>query len=400
METKPLTQLLSKGVRIDAPSSVQLGDDINPDRISNDKVSIHAGCKLSGKNTFVCEGAELGHEGPVTLNNCYVGPHVKLKGGFFKNAVFLEGAQAGSGSHVRGGTIFEEQASIAHTVGLKQTILFPFVTLGSLINFCDCLMAGGTSRKNHSEVGSSYIHFNFTPNQDKATPSLMGDVPRGVMLNQSPIFLGGQGGLVGPCRLAYGTIVAAGSICRKDQMEENHLVVETLPKSVRVPFKPGIFSNLPRIVSHNLNYIGSLYALKHWYQVIRSMFVDGSRFPGPLLEGLSVTLSSGIDERIKQLDRLKEKVQESVAGGHAGPTEQRFCGQWESMAQKVIEAQNHKGDGEAMDRFAGIIEQQIQFNGKNYLACIQSLTSEQARVGTRWLQSIVDDLTEHASLRT
>ena len=100
-------------------------------------------------------------------------------------------------------------------MGLKQTILFPFVTLGSLINFCDCLMAGGTSRQNHSEVGSSYIHFNYSTNQDKATPSLIGDVPRGVMLNQPPIFLGGQGGLVGPVCLEYGTVIAAMAFCAR-----------------------------------------------------------------------------------------------------------------------------------------------------------------------------------------
>ena len=117
----------------------------------------------------------------------------------------------------------EEQASIAHTVGLKQTILFPFVTLGSLINFCDCFMAGGTSRKDHSEVGSSYIHFNFTPNQDKATASLIGDVPCGVMLDQKPIFLGGQGGIIGPCRLTYGLTAAAGTIVRKDELRPDRL---------------------------------------------------------------------------------------------------------------------------------------------------------------------------------
>ncbi|NTV96894.1 MAG: TOBE domain-containing protein, partial [Thiobacillus sp.] len=58
----------------------------------------------------------------------------------------------------------------------------PFVTPGSLVNVCDCLMAGGTDRRNHSEVGSSYVHFNYTPHQDKATASLLGDVPHGVML--------------------------------------------------------------------------------------------------------------------------------------------------------------------------------------------------------------------------
>jgi UDP-N-acetylglucosamine/UDP-N-acetylgalactosamine diphosphorylase len=96
----------------------------------------------------------------------------------------------------------EEEASGAHAVGLKQTIFLPFVTAGSLINFCDALIAGGTSRKDHSEIGSSYIHFNYTPHQDKATPSLIGDVPHGVMLDQPAIFLGGQGGLC-PCGIRF-----------------------------------------------------------------------------------------------------------------------------------------------------------------------------------------------------
>ena len=143
---------------------------------------------------------------------------------------------------MREGTILEEEASIAHTVGLKQTILFPFVTLGSLINFCDCLMAGGTDRKNHSEVGSSYIHFNFTPNQDKATPSLIGDVPRGVMLNQRPIFLGGQGGMVGPVRLDYGITVAAGTILRKDELRPNRLIIGGAGQGGSIEFRPGRFS--------------------------------------------------------------------------------------------------------------------------------------------------------------
>jgi len=191
MAASTTVSLLEKGVSLSAPETIEIDKELNPDRISGKDIRIHAGCKLFGNKTLICEGAELGFEAPVTLNNCYIGPNVKLKGGYFENAVFLEGAEAGSGAQVRAGTIFEEQASIAHTVGLKQTILFPFVTLGSLINFCDCLMAGGTSRKNHSEVGSSYIHFNYTPNQDKATASLIGDAPSGVMLNQNPIFLGG-----------------------------------------------------------------------------------------------------------------------------------------------------------------------------------------------------------------
>ena len=63
----------------------------------------------------------------------------------------------GSGAQVRPGTILEEGAEMAHTVGLKQTIFFPFVVGGSLINFCDALMSGGKSRKVHSEIGSSFM---------------------------------------------------------------------------------------------------------------------------------------------------------------------------------------------------------------------------------------------------
>jgi hypothetical protein len=98
----------------------------------------------------------------------------------------------------------EEESSGAHCVGLKQTILFPALTLGASSNFCDCLMAGGTGRKDHSEVGSSYIHFNFTPDADKTTPSLMGMFPA-VMLRERPIFLGGRGGMVGPLGVGYGS---------------------------------------------------------------------------------------------------------------------------------------------------------------------------------------------------
>ncbi|MBW1674236.1 MAG: hypothetical protein JRJ45_11455 [Deltaproteobacteria bacterium] len=219
-----IQQLIRKGVKIDRPETITIGEEVLCDQISDKKVVIHSGCKVYGSRTVIMSGCEIGYEGPVTIENCQLGPDVKLQGGFFSQSTFLEKATLGSGAHIRGGCLLEEEANVAHTVGLKQTILFPFVTLGSLINFCDCLMAGGTDRKNHSEVGSSYIHFNYSPNQDKATPSLIGDVPKGVMLNQRPIFLGGQGGLVGPVRIGYGTVIAAGTIYRKDFIKGDGLL--------------------------------------------------------------------------------------------------------------------------------------------------------------------------------
>ena len=63
----------------------------------------------------------------MTVEDCQLGAGVRLRGGYFSGAVFLDGAVVGCGAHVRPGTILEEGAEMAHTVGLKQTIFFPFV---------------------------------------------------------------------------------------------------------------------------------------------------------------------------------------------------------------------------------------------------------------------------------
>ena len=371
-------------------------------RISADDVIIHAGCKLFGDKTLICNGAELGHEAPVTIKNCYIGPNVKLKGGYFENAVFLEGAEAGSGSHVRAGTIFEEQASIAHTVGLKQTILFPFVTLGSLINFCDCFMAGGTSRKNHSEVGSSYIHFNYTPNQDKATASLIGDVPNGVMLNQSPIFLGGQGGLVGPCRIAFGTVVAAGSVYRKDVFKPDHLVFEGGGRGGSVPYTTGIYRAVKRQAINNIVYVANLVALMTWYTHIRRLFV-GERFPQALYQGLLDTLQTAIDERIKRfstfcqkLGRSRELYQQQMSDSASSKLIQqkkelyRHCDQAVERIYTWLKTIDRRDNPE----FLSTIGKRIERIGPSYIDVIQDLVPNEAAMGSFWLQQIVDQVTD------
>jgi len=98
-------------------------------------------------------------------------------------------------------------------LGPKQTVLMSFVTLGSLITFCDCLMTSETSRKDHVQIVSGYIHFSFTrwgKSSDKATPSLIGDVSREVFLREYRIFLGGMAGLVGPALVGFWAIAGAG----------------------------------------------------------------------------------------------------------------------------------------------------------------------------------------------
>ncbi len=392
--------LMGKGVRIHNPFSVEIGDEVDPNRISGDDVIIHSGTRIYGKKTLISKGSRLGYESPVTVVDCQLGPHVELKGGFIKSSVFLEGSNLSSGALVREGCILEEQANAAHTVGLKQTLLFPFVTLGSLINFCDCFMAGGTSRKDHSEVGSSYIHFNYTPNQDKATPSLVGDVPRGVMLNQLPIFLGGQGGLVGPVRIGYGTVIAAGTVYRKDCPEGGKLLIGKKDAARDSTFYIGFYGDVTRRVYNNISYLSNLLALKEWYVHIRQPFSRLQDMGEGLYMGMMDTLESMTEERINQFRAFSEKMEASIALGEKIrykktilKQKKEFLENWPKIETCFKSGHETRIDQKNRDDFAGIIHHKISRGGKNYLQVIKSLDKRESAIGTQWLQNIVDDIT-------
>jgi bifunctional UDP-N-acetylglucosamine pyrophosphorylase / glucosamine-1-phosphate N-acetyltransferase len=376
-----VNQLQSRGVQIPNPASIEIGPDVDPDRISGEGVVVHSGCKIFGRWTLIGPGVELGREAPVTIEDCRLGKGVKLKGGYFRQAVFLEGSGCGSGAHVREGTILEEHTSIAHTVGLKHTILFPFVTLGSLINLCDCLMAGGTGPRDHSEVGSSYIHFNFTPNQDKATPSLIGEVPRGVMINQRPIFLGGQGGMVGPLRLSYGTTVAAGTILRKDELRPNRLIIGGAGQGGNIETPEGRYPAAERILRSNLVYLGNIAALRQWYLHVRSMFV-GPHFHKALHEGLIEMAELAYKERTHRLKEVIDKV--AASGNHS------YARRWASLEAGLRTLFEYRGDERGREKLKNNIHSLASTNSYNYIKTIQSLSISDAQDGTAWLQGIVD----------
>lgn len=385
-----MRNLIQKGVIFPCPESVEIGDDVNPERISGDGVVIHGGCKIFGEKTLILKNCVLGYEAPATVRNCLLGQNVRLNGGFFKDSVFLNHVAIGSGAQVREGCIFEEYSSAAHCVGVKQTILFPYVTLGSQINFCDCLMAGGTGKKNHSEVGSSYIHFNFTPQQDKATPSLLGDVPKGVMLDQSPIFLGGQGGMVGPCRLAYGVTVAAGTILRRDELRENRLIFGGAAKSGNIAYTPGAYSNIRRVFIHNVNYIANLLALRQWYGEVRRCFV-GIDFPEELHEGLMQTLNLALTERLKRLEELISKLAQNLSGlRNPASYGEVLLRQWPGIRDHFATVGREAGDSGLRDALVRHLENMPESG--DYLSWVRNLSQKHRETGVKWLQSIVDQV--------
>ncbi len=405
MELKPRAEakialLMKKGVDIPNPLTLDIGDDVQIDRISAKGVTLYPGCRIYGNKTVISAGSKLGYEAPATVENCQLGAGVELKGGFFSSSVFLEKANMGMGAHVREGSILEEQAGGAHCVGLKQTILFPFVTLGSLINFCDCLMAGGTSRQNHSEVGSSYIHFNFTPDADKTTPSLIGDVPRGVMLNQPPIFLGGQGGMIGPSRLGYGSVVAAGCVLREDYPESNKLIYPSACSGAVKDFVPAAYPGFKRIVENNLLYLANLAALEAWYREVRKPFLEAQEFGSLLFAGVMDQLDLARKERTKRLEAMAEKAAADLSAGQ--PTASaRSRREFREHIQSVTGAFRERAQNDATERFReAFLEDFRKATGdgkRNYIAAIQGLPAEVSSKGVRWLGSLVEDFCARAA---
>ena len=302
--------LEAKGVTIIDRRQTYLDEAINESRICRGAV-LYPGTRLVGARTFVGPGARVGTEGPSVLENTIIGENSEVASGYLNEAVMLRNARVGSNAHIRVGTLIEEEASTAHAVGLKHTVLMSFVTMGSLINFCDALISGGKSRREHTEVGSGFIHFNYTPwgkSGDKATPSLIGDVVHGVFLRQPRIFLGGLSGLVGPQKVGFGSFTVAGQVVRKEI--PSNRVVGDVPRKVNREFYNST-EGPNRILNLNLGYIGQLTALQAWYREVRL-----ARIPvTPKYAHIRVVTQAGldllsvcIDERVERLRQfLKER---------------------------------------------------------------------------------------------
>jgi UDP-N-acetylglucosamine/UDP-N-acetylgalactosamine diphosphorylase len=302
-EPHPEAELLAHGLVMPAPHLVYVDRTVDLDRLQPGAI-LCPGVRLSGAATFIGDGALIGSEGPATLVDCAVDSGAEFCSGFAEGAVLFRGAKLGGSAHVRPATILEESASTAHAVGLKQTVLMSFVALGSLINACDLLVAGGTSKDDHSEVGSGFIHFNFTPwgeRGDKATPSLVGNVHEGAFLNRRRVFVGGLSGLVGPGEVGFGSVTAAGQVIRR-KVGVDRLSASAAPTIDR-PRKVGpLFAVDPQKLRANFNYIGQLCALRAWYGHVRLARVGatGDVHREVLLAGVRA-IDAMIAERLSRL---------------------------------------------------------------------------------------------------
>ena len=71
-----IEKLMQKGVKIPNPQSVEIGPEVNIDKISGENVVIYSGCRIFGSSTLILKETKLGHEGPATIDNCQIGSQV------------------------------------------------------------------------------------------------------------------------------------------------------------------------------------------------------------------------------------------------------------------------------------------------------------------------------------
>jgi UDP-N-acetylglucosamine/UDP-N-acetylgalactosamine diphosphorylase len=297
-----INYLRERGIEVWGPERVYISEDVPLRRIRPGAVLFEA--RISGESSFIGRGAKIGTSGLAVIDNTQIGEHAILGAGAYEGATLLARAKTRGFAELRAGTLLEEQAEVAHNVGLKNTIFTAAVVAGSCINFCDVFVSGGISRQDHSEIGSGTIHFNFDARGDKFG-SLIGDV-RGVLLRSRRIFIGGNVGLVAPLHIEFGAVVAAGSTIRKD-IGECQMVSGGSSDFEQARYDPTVYGKMRRKLVTTAKLVGNLHALRNWYSAVRLAYADEDE--KPVLEGAVCQIDVHLRHRVQELDKVLVKAE-------------------------------------------------------------------------------------------
>jgi UDP-N-acetylglucosamine/UDP-N-acetylgalactosamine diphosphorylase len=221
------------------------------------------------------------------------------------------------------------------------------------------------------------------------------------MLNQPAIFLGGQGGMVGPLRLDYGNVVAAGTILRKDCLERSKLIITKTYRAGIFPFVPDLYSGLSRVVENNVLYLANLAALEQWYVHVRRPFFHAQELGDLIYAGVLDKLALAKTERIKRLGVMTEKIDASLKGHreHASGRDgkQELCNAIQQLSDlfsgEIVENSGLK----ARDVFLEALMDYKREGDGTYVETVQRLPATVSEKGTAWLQEIVDAISLKAA---
>ena len=202
--------------------------------------------------------------------------------------------------------------------------------------------------------------------------------------------------MVGPLRMGYGNVVAAGSVLRKDMDMENKLIMGRSHKGLVVDLIPRAYPSLPRLVENNILYITNLMALEQWYIHVRKTFLENQEFGNLIFEGVLEKLRMAKEERIKRLKDMASKMPVSPGEGKDSTKDtgakQEFHEKIKWVEELLVGDAGKIVDVEKRDLFLTAFGKHREEQGGDYIEVIQSLPRDVSRGGTQWLDSIVDRL--------
>ncbi len=408
--------LLEKGVEIPKPDQVIVGEDVSVEHIEPG-VTLYPGVKLYGSQTRLGSGSQIGKEYGGLYSNICTGRNVSLGSGFYQDCVFLDGASVRSGAEIRGGTLFMEKANAAHTVGCKMTVAGIAVTLGSLINFCDILITGGSDQAfGFTEIGSGAIHYNFTQNGLKFA-SLVGPGALGEMYGLFPrTFVGGQTQVIGPTTIGSGCLIPAGTAVRAQVGNGLISVQPPLPEGSK-KYDPDYITRAKSKFDLTADLIVHYRVLAEYFRLVRQKFAQMRKdsFLEELLGVARDTLCANSTERISWLFDKKEEGQQvdlfaklpHSLGLHqdmlksAHGKKIRFhleniyghellLGKKKALKESLEKELDLKEyDSGFLAKLPKLIEQS---GAKDYFSFIRELSPQDKKLGQQWLQNALTDV--------
>jgi UDP-N-acetylglucosamine/UDP-N-acetylgalactosamine diphosphorylase len=279
-----------------------------------------------------------------------------------------------------------------------MTVLLPWVTLGSSLNWCDLLVAGGVGpgHGEFTEIGSGAIHFNFTPRGDKATGSLLGNVVDGVFLDRPRLFVGGNSSLIGPIVAEFGAVTIAGGRYGRKLAAGLNAPDPSGPEPVATfaaqDFDLETYGSIKRLYDTQVRFAGELTALDAWYGTVRARIARGHPDRAALYERARAQVRLNLNERIAQLGGLARRMEASVRGlAQRRPADPRLP-QHEALlrAWPDVEPRLRKpgADLDPPPALTLALEASLDGGAERYTDVVRRLSPEGRLAGRDWLARV------------
>jgi UDP-N-acetylglucosamine/UDP-N-acetylgalactosamine diphosphorylase len=214
----------------------------------------------------------------------------------------------------------------------------------------------------------------------------MGDAT-GCLLQSRRIFIGGNSGVVAPVHLAFGAVVAAGSIVRKD-VAENQL------SSGDAPGQSGDYDldryfDLSRKFYTTAKLVGNLHALRAWYQKVRLPFSESG--DKPLYIAADGEFDRHIRHRVKELAKVIAKLEKSLSKPSKNSQDKLFYQQHRRLLENNDRIQSFLVREDYAEVPVSFVAEYEQLrNSRSHIDSVRSLPPEASQVAADWVREIAD----------